>query len=80
MALKELERLTRELGEMTELLKDENRPAARLVIIARAQEIIRAIDSETGLRGGGYAIAGEGDKRSTRMVASAERGGISKTG
>ncbi len=43
MALKELERLTGELGELAVLLRAETRPQARRVIMERVQEIMRAI-------------------------------------
>ena len=43
MALKELERLTRELEKMAELLKAETNPASRLVILQQVQEIMGSI-------------------------------------
>lgn len=44
MALKELERLTRELENLAELLKGETKPVARLVILQKAQEIMGSIE------------------------------------
>lgn len=43
VGLKELEQLTSELGELAVLLRAENRPLARRVIMERVQEIMRAI-------------------------------------
>jgi hypothetical protein len=46
VALKELERLTTELKDLALLLKEENRPQARWLILARVREIVLAIDGE----------------------------------
>ena len=43
MALKDLERLNRELEELAVLLGAETRPLARRVIIERVSEIMRAV-------------------------------------
>lgn len=44
--LRELRRLTSELEELTVLLKAENRPRARWVIMRRMNELIRRINRE----------------------------------
>ena len=46
MALKELERLTGELEELTCLLRQESKTEARWVIFRRVQEIISMIGEE----------------------------------
>ncbi|MCM2280576.1 MAG: hypothetical protein NDI61_01870 [Bdellovibrionaceae bacterium] len=43
MALRELERLTQELEELANLLRAETKPASRLVILERVQEIMGSI-------------------------------------
>ena len=43
MALKDLELLSSELGELAVLLKAETRPLARRVIMERVNEIVRSI-------------------------------------
>lgn len=51
MALKDLERLTGELGDLAILLKQETHPQARRVIIQRAHEIMTLIEKgETGVK------------------------------
>jgi hypothetical protein len=47
MALKDLERLTRELEQLTQLLRAETRRAARALIFQRVQEIIGKIQEGT---------------------------------
>lgn len=44
MALTELERLTRELKELAELLKAETKATSRIVILQRVQEIMGSIE------------------------------------
>lgn len=43
MALTDLERLTRELAELAELLRAETKSASRLMIMQRVQEIMDSI-------------------------------------
>lgn len=43
MALKELERLTQELEQLAGILRSETKPAARLLILQRVNEIMGSI-------------------------------------